>query len=218
MNSPMQTALGTAWHQLPAALRTHYQHGTTRDTGYLDISFPPWMAPWLCLLHRLGALLPRTGRGVATVVDKRVAGQRQYWQRRIRFADGATFCFDSIWEAAENGTLIEYVNPVLGLQMKPYVEAGRLHYRGLRFVARLGRWRLPIPEWLALGHTTIVEQALTENRFAMDFRLTHPLFGEVFRYCGEFEASTLPAGPVPTAGEASAPPRSAEEAAGGLRP
>ncbi|HLO61611.1 MAG TPA: DUF4166 domain-containing protein, partial [Azonexus sp.] len=115
-----------------------------------------------------------------------------YWQRQIRFADGETVRFDSIWESAENNTLIEYVNPVLGLQMRPYVVADRLHYHGVRFVTRLGRWRLPIPEWLALGHTTIVEQALDDTRFAMDFRLSHPLFGEVFRYSGEFTASTLP--------------------------
>jgi len=210
MNSPMQNALGADWHQLPAALRTHYEHGRTRDTGHLDISFPRWMAPWLRLLHRLGALVPRAGQGVATVVDKRVAGQRQYWQRHIHFADGATIRFDSVWEAAENATLIEYVNPVLGLQMKPYLEAGRLHYRGLRFVARLGRWRLPIPEWLVLGHTRIVEQALTESRFAMDFRLTHPLFGEVFRYCGEFEARTLPDCAAPAAGAASAPAKGSD--------
>lgn len=191
MNSPMQIALGNDWNKLPPALRTHYRHGTTRDTGHLDIAFPGWMRPWLRLLHRCGALVPRAGHGVATVVDKRVSGTRQYWQRQIRFPDGETLRFDSIWETAENNTLIEYVNPVLGLQMQPYVVADRLHYRGVRFVARLGRWRLPIPEWLALGHTTIVEQALSETRFAMDFRLKHPLFGELFRYSGEFEACQL---------------------------
>lgn len=191
MNSPMQTALGDHWHKLPPVLRTHYSHGKTRDTGYLDISFPGWMRPVLRLLHRLGALIPRGGRGVATIVDKHVVGDKQYWQRDIRFADGEKVRFNSVWETAKDNSLVEYVNPVLGLQMQPYVVDDRLHYRGLRFVARLGRWRLPIPEWLALGHTSIVEQAIDETRFSMDFRLTHPLFGEVFRYAGEFEAARL---------------------------
>ena len=191
MNSPMQTALGDDFAKLPPALRTHYQHGTTRDTGWLDIAFPGWMRPCLGLLHRLGALVPRGGLQVTTIVDKRVSGDHQFWQRTIRFADGETARFDSVWEAADKGTLIEYVNPVLGLQMQPYVVGEQLHYRGVRFVARLGRWRLPIPECWALGHTTIVERALDDTRFAMDFRLTHPLFGEVFRYCGEFTAESL---------------------------
>lgn len=192
MNSPMQTALGDDFAKLPPALRAHYLPGATRDSGWLDITFPTWMRPWLRLLHRFGALVPRAGQGVATVVDKRVIGERQYWQRRIRFADGETVCFDSIWESAESGTVIEYVNPILGLQMRPNVVGDRLHYQGVRFVARVWRWRLPIPEWLLLGHTTIVEQALDDRRFAMDFRLTHPLFGEVFRYRGEFEARPRP--------------------------
>jgi hypothetical protein len=58
----------------------------------------------------------------------------------------------------------------------------------VRFVAKLGRWLLPIPEWLVLGHTTIVEQAVDDTHFEMDFRLTHPWFGQVFRYAGTFEA------------------------------
>lgn len=45
---------------------------------------------------------------------------------------------------------------------------------------------LTLPEWIALGHTTIVEEALDDSHFAMDFRLTHPLFGQVFRYAGKF--------------------------------
>lgn len=187
MNNPMQTALGEDFANLPPALRAHYRHGASRDCGWLDIAFPTWIRPWLGLLHRLGALVPRGGQRVVTVVDKQVIGARQYWQRTIRFADGETVCFDSVWEPAENNTLIEYVNPVLGLQMQPYVTDNSLYYRGIRFIVRLGRWHLPIPEWLVLGHTTIVEQALDEKRFAMDFRLTHPLFGEVFRYSGEFE-------------------------------
>ncbi len=41
---------------------------------------------------------------------------------------------------------------------------------------------LPIPEWLVLRHTTIVEEAIDETRFVMDLLLTRPLLGEMFRY------------------------------------
>jgi hypothetical protein len=74
--------------------------------------------------------------------------------------------------------------------MAPHVEDGRLHYRGIRFVAKLGPVLIPIPEWMALGHTTIMEEAIDDTHFAMDFRLTHPLLGQVFRYSGKFEAAT----------------------------
>ena len=190
MKSLMQRALGADWDRLPPALQTHYQVGTTIDTGHLNVEYPRFMQPFLSILSVFGALVNRRGGDVATVVNKRVVGDRQYWRRTLTYPDGKVVYFNSFWVSAENGQVIEFVNPVLGLQMAPFVKAGRLHYRGVRFVAKLGSLLLPIPEWLVLGHTTIVEEAIDETRFAMDFRLTHPLFGEVFRYSGEFEAAS----------------------------
>ncbi len=189
MNSLMQTALGADWDKLPPALQAHYRFGTTIDSGYMDIAYPRWMQPCLSALRLLGALVDRRGRQVATVVEKHVVGDRQFWRRTLTYPDGRTCRFDSFWIAAGDGQLIEFVNPLLGLRMAPYVEGGRLHYRGIRFVAKLGPWRLPIPEWLVLGHTTIFEEALDDTHFAMDFRMTHPLFGQLFRYSGQFEAA-----------------------------
>jgi hypothetical protein len=34
-----------------------------------------------------------------------------------------------------------------------------------------------------------VERALDDHHFAMDFRMVHPVFGQVFRYCGTFRAN-----------------------------
>lgn len=190
MKSLMQRALGADWDKLPPALQAHYRFGTTTDTGHMDIEYPRFMQPCLSLLRVVGALVNRSGRRVPTVVEKRVVGDRQYWRRTITYPEGKVVRFNSFWVSAGDNQLIEYVNPVLGLQMAARVEDGRLHYRGVRFVVKLGPLLLPIPEWLALGRTTIVETAVGDKHFSMDFRLTHPLFGQVFRYSGVFEADS----------------------------
>jgi len=190
MKSLMQQALGADWEKLPPALQAHYRFGATVDTGSMDIEYPRFMQPVWRVLKLFGALVDRKGKGVATVVEKYVVGERQIWRRTITYADGQVVRFDSFWVAAGNGDVIEFVNPVLGLQMAPYVVGEKLLYRGVRFVARLGPMTIPIPEWLSLGHATIVEEALDDTHFAMDFRLTHPLFGQLFRYSGEFEAAS----------------------------
>lgn len=187
MTSLMQQALGADWSRLPTALQAHYQPGENIDVGHLDIAYPRFMKPVLAVLSRIGALVDRAGEKLPTTVRKTVADGRQFWQRRIAFPDGRVGRFDSHWVAVGGNELIEYVNPVLGLQVAVFMDGARLRYRGVRFVATLGRIRIPIPEWMALGHTEIVEEALDEKRFAMDFRLTHPWFGEVFRYSGVFE-------------------------------
>jgi len=188
MKSLMQCALGDDWDKLPPALQAHYRFGTTTDTGSMDIEYPRFMQPCLSLLRLVGALVNHRGRQVSTVVEKHVAGERQYWRRTITYASGKVIYFNSFWVSAGGNQVIEFVNPLLGLQMAAHVVDARLHYRGIRFVVKLGPLLLPIPEWLLLGHTTIVEEAVDESHFAMDFRLTHPLLGQVFRYAGQFKA------------------------------
>jgi hypothetical protein len=189
MKSLMQHALGNDWCKLPPALQAHYRFGTTMDVGYMDIEYPRFMQPYLSVLRFFGALINRRGLHISTIVEKNVIGDRQYWRRTITFPDKKVVHFNSFWVSAGGNQLIEFVNPVLGLQMAVFVDDGKLHYRGVRFVAKLGTLLLPIPEWLALGHTSIVEEAVDDTHFAMDFRLIHPLFGQVFRYSGEFEAT-----------------------------
>lgn len=196
MTSLMQHALGSDWNKLPPALQAHYRPGATTETGHMDIEFPLFMLPVLHVLRLFGALVRRRGTAVATTVDKHMAGQRQYWQRTMRYPDGQTLRFNSVWVLAERGHVIEFVNPFLGLRMAPSVVGNQLHYRGICFVVKLGSLQLAIPEWVALGHTTIHERALDDTHFAMDFRLTHPLLGQVFRYAGTFATGVnAPAGP-----------------------
>jgi len=66
------------------------------------------------------------------------------------------------------------------------VKDNQLHYEGRNYVLKLAKWQISVPEWLILGHTRIVEQALDEDHFSMDFHLTHPVFGRIFRYAGKF--------------------------------
>lgn len=150
MKSLMQNALGNDWDKLPPALQAHYRFGGTIDNGYLDIEYPRWMQGVLSLLRPLGTLVNRGGRQIHTVVRKSVVQDRQYWRRTITYADGKVIHFNSFWVSAANQQLIEFVNPLLGLQMAPYVVGNQLHYRGVKFVVRIGRWLLPIPEWLVL--------------------------------------------------------------------
>lgn len=186
LTSPLQQALGADWERLPPALQAHYSAQDSTDVGHMDIRFPPLMRPLLWLLGALGALVSRAGRQVSTRVDKRMAGPCQHWRRTLRFADGRVQRFNSVWVPSGPGRITEFVNPWLGLEMQPALVEQQLHYRGLRFVLQLGTWQLTLPQWLGPGVTHIQEEALDERCFAMDFRMIHPWFGELFSYAGVF--------------------------------
>ncbi len=182
----MQEALGEQWEALPPSLQAHYQHSNNTDSGALDIEYPRLMQPYLNILRLLGALVNQRGIAVPATVEKWMEGDIQQWKRTINFPNGKTLFFKSHWVYAGGNELIEYVSPFLGLRMAVSVKDQQLHYEGKHYVLKLGKLLLPIPEWLILGHTTIVETALNDDEFAMDFRLNHPWFGELFRYAGTF--------------------------------
>jgi hypothetical protein len=189
MKSPIQTVLGPAWKQLPLALRIHHAAGACIDTGYLDIDYPAWMQKILNLLYMFGALINQRGRGLSTEVRKDMHQGRQSWQRRITLPGGVVKRFNSEWHPLPSGEVEEQISRVLSLRMRPSVHAGCLHYAGTCYVLRLARLNLQVPEWLLLGHTTIVETALSPDSFAMDFRLVHPWFGQLYRYAGVFHTA-----------------------------
>lgn len=182
----MQQALGAQWEQLPAALRAHYQTKANMDIGVLDIEYSRVMQLYLNVLHLVGALINRCGKSIPTTVEKHMEGQVQRWRRTMQFPDGKTILFKSRWVYAGGNQVIEYVNSFLGLRMAVHVADGNLYYEGRTYIIKLGKLLLPLPEWLVLGHTSIVETALDATHFAMDFRLQHPWFGQIYRYAGRF--------------------------------
>lgn len=187
----MQRALGEQWDQLPVVLQAHYQETDNVDIGTLDIEYPAWMQLFLNLLYLLGALLNRRGSSLKTEVAKKMYGEIQHWARTVTLDDGRIIQFHSRWHYAGDNRLIEYVNPLLGLCMSVKVDNGNLVYSGEYFVLRIWKMTLPIPEWILLGHTTIIESRKNEQDFVMDFRLTHPLFGQVYRYSGTFTTKSV---------------------------
>ena len=184
--SIMQQVLGEQWQQLPPALRAHYTPHDNKDVGTLDIEYPRYMQLYLNLIYKFGALFNRRGENIPTIVQKRMDGKAQHWKRTIRFQSDKTIIFQSHWEYAGSNELIEYVNPFMGLHMAANVNQGKLYYRGISLILKIGPIRIPVPEWLFLGHTTIVETAIDETHFAMDFKLQHPVFGMIYRYTGVF--------------------------------
>ena len=184
--SIMQMALKDKWQELPQSLKAHYQGDDNADVGKLSIEYPKAMQLPLNLLKILGALINRAGNEIPATVEKSMRRNKQYWRREINFLDGRKVVFKSVWQYHEGNELIEFVNRFIGLRMAVKVEDEILRYEGKGFELHLGKLRLRIPEWMLLGHTSIEEKAIDESHFAMDFRLHHPLFGQIYRYSGTF--------------------------------
>ena len=188
--SLMQQALGDQWNLLPNGLKAHYNHdnkGSNYSEGVLTVGYP-WFMQWpLSLLRLIGALLNRRGKDLKTTVRKSMKDGQQYWIRKISYSNGKVITFNSLLTTTEDHIFIEYTNRFLGMRMKAFVDGKQLRYESCGYVLKLGKLMIQIPEWMALGHGSIVEIAVNDSEFEMDFRLKHFLFGEVFFYKGRFK-------------------------------
>ena len=187
--SPVEQALSEVWQQLPAGLQAHYRMSGDmhREHGHLDVEYPTWLQWPMNLLVRMGALLNRRGKAIPTLVERKLKDGQEHWFRSLVFPDGERMNFTSQTVCVAPMQIIEFSNSFLGLRMTLSFTDDCLRYHSDGYVLKLAGILIRIPEWLALGYASIEERAVGENRFAMDFRLKHPLFGQVFRYCGEFE-------------------------------
>ena len=70
--------------------------------------------------------------------------------------------------------------------------ADGLIYEGAHLVLKLDVVKLPIPEWSLLGHCVIMEKALGEDNFHVEFHLQHPLLGRLYCYHGRFHTISQP--------------------------
>ncbi len=186
--------LGDDWHKLGEVIRRHYflrpysndaitVHGTMREVYHSRV------AAMLMPFSRLvGALVPYQGKDVPIAVHYTVRPDSGalYWNRVFRFPGRPPFHFRSHMEQIGHQQVIEYVRFGVGLRLRVTAEDGALVFRDEGYVWRLFGLKLPLPVGLLLGRAYVEERPVDDRHFSMCMHLRHPLFGELFRYSGDF--------------------------------
>lgn len=145
--------------------------------------------PFVWLGRAFGALLTRQGRDIPVEVvnsTRSDEAKSMFWHRTFSFPGEVPQLFVSRMEYVSGREIIEYVGYGMGIRMQMCVNDGALVYESCGYRWTFGGWSITIPEWLFLGHATIEEYPVDDERFGLDFRIMHPLFGKTFAYAGEF--------------------------------
>lgn len=189
-----QQILGDDWERLGAIIRRHYflrpfsydqicVKGTMHDVHHS--TFAKLLIP---LARIFGALVPYRGKNVPIEVHytTRPDDATIHWDRIFHFPGRAPFHFLSYMEQIGPGKVIEFVRFGVGMKLHVAAEDGALVFRDEGYIWRLFGVDVPLPMALLMGSAYIEERPVDENRFTMRMTLTHPLFGQFFRYEGSF--------------------------------
>lgn len=189
-----QEVLGEDWPRLGEVIRRHYFLRPFSDDyvcvkGTMQEVWHSTLAKFLIPLARVfGALVPYRGADVPIEVhyNARPDDGTLHWNRVFHFAGRPPFHFLSRMEHAGGNRVIEFVRFGVGMQLKVTAEDGALVFRDDGYIWRLFGIDVPLPMALLLGRAYVEERPVDAEHFSMRMTLTHPLFGELFRYSGRF--------------------------------
>jgi hypothetical protein len=188
-----QFVFGQQWDQLPPALRKRYaNHSYSNElvtvTGKLNVHYSRFMSFLLPLLKLVGALVPYQGNDVPVTVkfQSHKDSPAIHFDRTFYFPDKKPYDFWSRIEVIQANDVIEFMRFGIGWRITYLLDGSKVVMQHNGYVCKLFGKIIPLPVSLLMGKCYAEEVATSDNSFRMLMHLTHPLFGKMFEYAGEF--------------------------------
>mgnify|MGYP000014604768 FL=1 len=192
-NSPIEKALGEDFQNLHAAIRKHYTEPTVHISGTMEVVHVKNVIRPLALVSYwlLHAPVPHSGRDVQIRLKNRVdASGVMHWART--FSNSTSFAqpvtFKSRMICSGDHKIIEFTSFGIGVEADLRVGAGgSLIYEIRTYTLRIPFLRLIVrfPAWLSpFGGGRTKEIGETDDRFRIEFEMTHPVLGRTLSYSG----------------------------------
>ena len=183
------------WGRLPLAVWRRFSKrlaggSTIAYVGEVDDSFHSRIGWWFAQLARLigGPLPTRSETGVplvVTVTEDNASGG-QVWTRICARRNGFPQVIHSAKRFAGPTGLEEYVGFGISMALRLSVEREALVFRSAGYFVSLGRFRLPLLEWLTPGELTVTHADLGDGAFRFTLGVVHPRYGEIVRQSAIF--------------------------------
>jgi predicted DCC family thiol-disulfide oxidoreductase YuxK len=194
-NSPIfKSVFGESWDALPLILKKHYSiRPYTNDSikleGLMDIKHSKFIGLIQPLLKVFGALVPYEGSNIATTIYSKSDSNNDsfIFERHFKISEKKTFIYRSTFLRLKDNEVIEMMKFGLG-----WVSYYSYKNKKIILTHKGYSWRIfglivPIPLTFIFGKVYAEEKEVDDNQFRMKMKITHPLFGEIFKYSGIFK-------------------------------
>ena len=189
-----QSIFAEQWAHLPPVMYKHYSNRPYCDDvvtveGTMDVEFG-WLVRLLSPLLRLfGALVPYQGNDIPVTVHFRSEPDSIAFclDRRFTFSDNRSYIFYSRMMPVKNNIIIEFMKYGIGWKHEFSYDGDKVLLKHCGYVWEIFGKMIPVPLGLLVGRGYAEESALSEDSFKMKMCITHPLFGKMYEYRGQFE-------------------------------
>jgi hypothetical protein len=194
-----KTIFGSAWENLPPVFKKRYinraySHDITTVEGNMDIHFSTIMACFVPFFRLFHILVPYQGNNIPVTVDFRSEPNSAAvcLDRKFYFAEKKPYEFNSRMQIINDNDVIEYMSFGLGWKTHYFYDGKKIVMQHKRFVWKLFGLPIPLPLEIFMGKGHAEEEVINDNTYRVTMTISHPLFGIMYSYSGNFTFKKLP--------------------------
>jgi predicted DCC family thiol-disulfide oxidoreductase YuxK len=198
-NEPIfKRIFGEDWDKLPLVMQKHYANRPyTQDVtvveGKLDVSCSgpfKYMAPFFWLLH---GLPPMNENNVPVTVqfESDLDTPSFTFNRVFQFKNRKPYNFCSRMIPIKNNEVMEVMRFGLCWRMNCIWENNRVKLKHKGYALYLFGHFIPLPLTRLIGVGNGEEVATSDNTFDMHVAITHPWWGKIYEYKGQFAVTSI---------------------------
>jgi hypothetical protein len=188
-----QPIFGACWPNLPVVIHKHYANRPYSSDlvtveGRLNVRCSRAFGFLRPIFHLLGGIPPYTGRNVPVTVNFRSTPDSRefHFDRTFYFAGKKPWRFQSKMLQVDGNEVIEIMRFGVVWRLHYAWRDGKVILRHKGYGLRIFGTLIPLPLTAILGQGYAEEIALDDDSFDMRVDISHPWWGKVYEYKGQF--------------------------------
>lgn len=194
-----KSVFGFAWDKLPPVFQKRYMNrphsnDITTVEGEMDIHFSKAMSCLMPFFRLFHVLVPYQGKNIPVKVDFRsqIDSAAVCLDRKFYFPGKPPYEFNSCMHVIKDNDIVERMSFGMGWRTHYFYDGKKVVMQHKGYVLRVFGLNIPIPLKIFVGIGHAEEEVINDNSYRVTMTMTHPWFGTMYSYSGDFTFIRLP--------------------------
>lgn len=194
-----KSVFGSAWDKLPPVFQKRYvnrpySNDITTVEGEMDINFSKAMCYLIPFFRLFRVLVPYKGKNIPVKVDFRsqIDSDAVCLDRKFYFPGKRPYEFNSCMDVIKDNDVVERMSFGMGWRTHYLYDGKKVVIQHKGYVWRVFGLNIPIPIAIFVGISHAEEEMIDDNSYRVTMTMSHPLFGTMYSYSGNFTFKRLP--------------------------
>ena len=194
-----KAVFGSTWDKLPPVFQKRYMncpysHDITTVEGEMDIHYSKVMSCLMPFFRLFHVLVPYEGKNIPVKVDFRsqMESDAVCLDRKFYFSRRQPYEFNSSMHVIKDNDVVERMSFGIGWRTHYFYDGKKVVMQHKGYVWKVCGLNIPLPLEMFVGRGYAEEAVIDDNSYRITMTLSHPMFGTLYSYSGNFTFKRLP--------------------------